>query len=402
MNVQSISSLPCLHVVTAHGKLVLTPLSGRETLLELLVRSRIPWSAVSIFGFQNAEQGFSLSSLDVNFDELRGASHLEAHFNRNINPQMFNILEYDKARASGGSEVCSFIFQNVNNDAGTIKNVMKGLSQAECQEIICRNVHDFVQANISPHERLVVGVSGGGDSNSLLLGLTSFKDFPIDIRPVIMKSIPDWDAGVPRAQALCEKYKLHLRVVPEHEVRHICGLPAEEDLIRTYESIFPGDDFEFLGTLIIRRVLTAIAKKADASVVTGLNLEDILSESLLHVSHGKKPLPFPVRRIDGMKFSYPLWMCPKKIIDGCFPRFSVENYAMRYPCFSVGRNLYYMMAYTLQSQFPGSVEPFLRGLQALRTDHSVGIDIPGELDFAVSTDVRAKFNKWIKSGLPMT
>lgn len=63
-------------------------------------------------------------------------------------------------------------------------------------------------------------------------------------------------------------------------------------------------------------------------------------------------------------------MTPKKIIDGCFPKLSVDNYDMRYPCFSAGRNLYYMMAYMLQSKFPGSAERLVKGMRELVDEQS--------------------------------
>jgi hypothetical protein len=58
-------------------------------------------------------------------------------------------------------------------------------------------------------------------------------------------------------------------------------------------------------------------------------------------------------------------LCPKRIIDGCFPKYSLANYQGGYPCFSLGRNLYYSVVYAMQSQFPGYPEQLARGLSAL-------------------------------------
>ncbi|MFJ2995675.1 hypothetical protein [Pandoraea sp. NPDC087047] len=365
MTVLSFKRYPSAEIITSHGKITIEPLNATETLFELLSRSNIPWSAVSVFSVDEKSTSTALANLDVSFGELAEAAVVQVHFSRNVNPRMFDVMDYVRAPAEDGREVSSFVFQSIDNKASRVKNVLKGLSQKECQDIVSRNVHEFILEHVAPNSKLVIGVSGGGDSNALLMALTSFSDFSIEIHPVILKGVADWNSGVPRAQELCQSYGLELMVVEESRVREICKLRGQGDLIQSYESSFPGDDFEFLGTFMIRRVLSALAADLGAFVVTGLNLEDVLAESLYRIAQGRFPFPFPVRAIQDAQFLYPLWMCPKKIIDGCFPKFSMENYEMRYPCFSVGRNLYYMMAYSIQSAFPGAVENLLHGFRAL-------------------------------------
>jgi hypothetical protein len=401
MTVVPIKKLPSVSVITTHGKISIEPLDAQETIFNLLSRSSIPWSAVSIFSFSDDKLGSRLSNLSAKFSEIApNVNDIQIHFNRNVNPEMYNIKIHDLAPADG-LEVSNYLFQTINNDKGNVENVLKGLSQDECQAIICKNVHDFIRTYVNPEDVLIVGVSGGGDSNSLLLGLTTFTDFRIDIRPIILKGIPDWDAGVPRALALCKNYGLKLTVIEEDEVRKISQLKDSSNIIGQYESKFPGDDFEFLGTYMIRKVLTHIAKSCNGRAVTGLNLEDVFAESLLMISNKRLPLPFPVRNIDHTDFIYPLWMCPKKIIDGCFPKFSMENYEMRYPCFSTGRNLYYMMTYTLQSMYPGALENLLRGFQTISQLNNDGFAYDPDFGFSLSGDIdssiRNKFLEIMKS-----
>jgi len=100
-----------------------------------------------------------------------------------------------------------------------------------------------------------------------------------------------------------------------------------------------------------------------------------------------------------MKLVMPLWMCPKRIIDGCFPKYSLDNYEARYPCFSLGRNLYYSVIYTIQSSYPGFPEQMARGLSQLAAKDPVEYHLDEQLGFYVERMVplalRHKFKKML-------
>ena len=176
--------------------------------------------------------------------------------------------------------------------------------------------------------------------------------------------------------------------------------PDTGDLIDRFEREFKGDDFEFLGTLLVRLALIGRARELGSSFIcTGLNLEDILCEAMFRLSNGLKPAAFPARAIDDVTLVFPLWLCPKRIIDGCFPKFSLENYDARYPCFSLGRNLYYSIVYLMQSQFPGFIEQMAQGLSRLSLVDPVTYQFDEHLGFHVERFVpfplRQKFQKML-------
>lgn len=116
-----------------------------------------------------------------------------------------------------------------------------------------------------------------------------------------------------------------------------------------------------------------------------------------------KPASCPVREIGDMKLIMPLWMCPKRIIDGCFPKFSLDNYDARYPCFSLGRNLYYSIVYNLQSSFPGFTEQLAQGLSTLASSDPVKYHLDDQLGFYVERMVplalRHKFQRMLKDAI---
>lgn len=397
-------SSPTISVVTAHGRQSLLS-EPNERLIDVLKRNSVPWSAVSIYQYRDGDESMQLSSgLEKTLSEF-DSDHLLLYFNRNVNPFKFFPENFKIVKsADQANESTEYLYQDYNNDQSTAQSFLKKLSPEECQSVIAARVADTIKDHIPAGADLVVGVSGGGDSNALLHGLSLIKEY-INVHPVIIMGIPDWDKGVPRATQLCEKYQLELKVIAEDEVKSLLGIPADgESLIDRFERNFQGDDFEFLGTLLIRLALSNHARQLGTDwISTGLNLEDVLCENIYRISNAMKPASCPVREIGDMKLIMPLWMCPKRIIDGCFPKFSLDNYDARYPCFSLGRNLYYSIVYNLQSSFPGFTEQLAQGLSTLASSDPVKYHLDDQLGFYVERMVplalRHKFQRMLKDAI---
>lgn len=392
---------PEISVVTAHGRQLLSSRPD-ERLIDVLGRNNVPWSAVSIYQRRDGEEAVSLcSGLEKTMAEF-DADQLFLYFNRNVNPFKFSPEKFQVVKsADQDSESTEYIYQDLKNADASAQSYLKKLSPEECRDIIAARVAETIKQHLPQGADLVVGVSGGGDSNSLLHGLSLIRDY-VNVHPVIIMGIPDWDKGVPRAEELCRNYQLDLKIIKEDEVKSLLGIPADgESLIDRFERTFQGDDFEFLGTLLIRLSLTGYARELGTRFIsTGLNLEDVLCENLYRVSTGLKPASSPARKIGDMTLVMPLWMCPKRIIDGCFPKYSLDNYEARYPCFSLGRNLYYSVIYTLQSSYPGFPEQMARGLSELAAKDPVEYQLDEQLGFYVERMVplalRHKFQKMLK------
>jgi tRNA(Ile)-lysidine synthase TilS/MesJ len=379
-------SLPTVSAVTAHGRQPL-PSRGDERLIDVLTRNGVPWSAVSVYAVPDDGGEPQLRPcLGQRLSEITGTSELLLYFNRNVNPFKFRIDDLRTIAGDGtGGEATEYVYQRLDNESSSAESFLKKLTPDESKAIVAARVGEVVRATLPPGADLVVGVSGGGDSNALLYGLSQLRDHDLTIHPVIIKGIPDWDQGVPRARDLCDSYGLDLRIVEEGDVKDLLGIPRDPPpLVDRFEREFPGDDFEFLGTLLIRLALSARAAELGTPYIcTGLNLEDVVCEAMFRISTGLKPAPFPSRTIGDVTLVMPLWLCPKRIIDGCFPKYSLENYDARYPCFSLGRNLYYSVVYALQSQFPGYVEQLARGLSQLSLADPVTYTFDEQLGFHV-------------------
>lgn len=394
--------VPTVSIVTSHGRQTLHG-APDDRLIDLLTKNGVPWSAVSIYAIPKAGgDPVLLSPLDRRLCDLQDVSEVLLYFNRNVNPFIFSLGQFKTIEsADAGEEATEYFYQRLDNEHGATESFLKKLSPDECRAIVADRVEEVILDAVPQGSDLVVGVSGGGDSNALLYGLSRASEHDINVHPLIITGIPDWDAGVPRARGLCDTYGLDLTVVDEDGVKDLLGIPKDSvPLIDRFEREFKGDDFEFLGTLLIRLALSNYANEFGSSYIcTGLNLEDILCEGLFRVSTGLKPAPVPSRQIGDVNLVMPLWLCPKRVIDGCFPKLSLENYDARYPCFSLGRNLYYSIIYSLQSQFPGFLEQMARGMSELSNEDPVEYTFDEQLGFHVERFVpfalRRRFEKML-------
>jgi tRNA(Ile)-lysidine synthase TilS/MesJ len=394
------TSLPVVSVVTSHGRQRLHG-ERHERLIDVLTRNQVPWSAVSIYVKPKGGDRLELRAcLGTRLDELGDVSDVLLYFNRNVNPFKFSLAGFSVVDSATPLEPSGteYIYQELDNQHSSSSAYLKKLSPDECKTVIADRVGDVIKAHLPAGAGIVVGVSGGGDSNSLLHALSRQVEAGLKIHPVIIKGIPDWDLGVPRAQALCDSYGIPLTIIEEQEVKSLLHMaPQTPSLIEAFEREFKGDDFEFVGTLLIRLALSRKARELGTSYIcTGLNLEDLLCESLFRISTGLKPAPFPMRQIGSTQLLFPLWLCPKRIIDGCFPKFSLENYDARYPCFSLGRNLYYSIVYALQSQFPGFSEQLARGLSTQSVKDPVNYVYDEQLGFHVERFVPFRLRQQFK------
>jgi len=345
--------------------------------------------------------------LDARLCELVDAAEVLVYFNRNIDPLRFSLNGFTTIDSDDPApQRTEYLYQRLDNDSGASEGYLRKLTPSDCRTIVAERVVDTVRATLPRGATLAVGVSGGGDSNALLYGLSQVSDHDLTIAPMIVKGIAEWDLGVPRATELCASYGLELTILEEADLKEVLGVPRRsQDLADRFERAFVGDDFEFFGTLLIRLALSKHCRDlGTAFMVTGLNLEDVVCENVYRLSTGLKPASAPKRVIGDHTLVLPLWLCPKRIIDGCFPSFSRENYDARYPCASLGRNLYYSLIYALQSQFPGYLEQLARGLSELAAKDPVTYDFDESLGFEVERlapfPVAERFKRMLRDASP--
>jgi hypothetical protein len=381
---------------TAHGDRRLTA-NEADSVQDICRRYGIPTSQITTYvKDERGELALIVKPWRPMAEYARG-SEVVLFPNRNIDYDGLLGGEDVVHERSGAS---TWIRVRERDPKGVGRFVTELLRPEKAQEIVAARVRDALLITGVRDEPIVVGVSGGGDSNALLGALVKSNIISKDnIIPVMMLGIPDWDKGVDRAASICAEHGLPLRFVAEEETARILGFvdPAK-DWVTAFERTFPDDDLEVLGVYGVRKVLESIAReKGSRTIVVGTNLEDCLADALYFLSAGKVPFPKPSGSINGNNLLCPLWLTPKSLIDGCYPKFSRENYEARYPSKMPGRAYFYYLAQMLVDAYPGAAENLLHGTGQL--SQRLFQELPYDEEFGTPTmstiplDVRVKLRQ---------
>lgn len=387
---------PQLVFRSAHGDRSLLA-KNADSVVDVCRRYGIPASQVSTYlEAGTAEMTLVVRPFDRIIDYLDG-DVLVIIPNRNID--YYALLDGDDVvrQRTGAS---TWLRTRVDNRAGARGFVTEYLRPADALDMVTNQVLQALQLCELKNEPLVVGVSGGGDSNALLgaivrSGLVASEN----LHPVMMMGIPDWDTGHDRADAICREWGLQLRTVSEEETARILGFDDPQvDWVTTFERQFPGDDLEVLGVYGVRKVLEAVAVENGADkIVVGNNLEDCLADALYYFADGRVPFPKPRGRMGRVEILYPLWLTPKSLIDGCYPKFSLANYAARYPSHMHGRAYFYYLAQMMVDAYPGAGQDILRGASTMAAEKFEEWQIDEEFDTPtaqpIPLDVRVRLRK---------
>jgi hypothetical protein len=343
------------------------------SLVQVCRSALVPPGAVSTFAVNGAGAVRRIVGMDLRLDELvRDGEHVVLQFDRNINYLPLLDAAHVRDATTTPDPVTEYAF--AANTYGHVTHVP--LSVAACREFVQEAVDDFVSEHQHLFERtsVVVGTSGGGDSNALLTALsTATRHLSTQVRPVMLLGIPEWDAAAPRARELCGDLGLTLTHIGAARINALLGRPpTHPDWLGDFRRHFPADDIDVIGTLAIRLALADAARAGGSRcVVTGLNLEDVLAECFLRVAQGRLPLPFPVRDLDGTAFCYPVHRVPKKILDGCHPTYALANYRQRSIGVMMGRAIPYFLAQSMNATIPGIEFDLLEGFRTLPHEQPV-------------------------------
>ncbi|MGH2942033.1 MAG: hypothetical protein ACRDLN_04575 [Solirubrobacteraceae bacterium] len=350
---------------TQHGRRVLVG-GPDDTVASVLLRAGVPMSAVWTY-VRDSEDGYDRQP--VRF--VRGSTRLgtvdgdvRARANRNVDLAGLSRMAPSTAQDALDATT-EWTFPGAGG--GAYERTDAALTQEDCVAIVSEAVSRSLDA--WPHgvaRRLVVGISGGGDSNVMLTALVrSERLVRDDILPIIVHG-PDMEPQLQTAHELCDELECPLTVIDDRHAARLAGIHSLPGFFLGFEAHYPDTDIDFAWTWLLRRTLAAAAReRAAPAVAIGANREDLLSEGFLRLARGLAPMPAPYRRIGSELFVYPMCEVPKKIGDGAYPRRSLDNYEARTPSVAAGRSTFYQLAYLLADHLPGMDVTLLAGFTRL-------------------------------------
>ncbi len=278
-----------------------------------------------------------------------------------------------------GHDGCSQTIFEVNSDQakGTVKN----------------KIADFMET-YSKQETVLVGISGGGDSNTLA---ESLKKLSKPNKRFIFYTIvfdPLWpQTAANRASELCNKIGEKHEIYDSSRIESLLSMKGEllccyQEFLKTF-----GDNTDhFFGTYLISLVGRALCKRYETKeYILGFNREDLLAELLFSIMNGQSPLSFPVRKFGDTLLLMPLWEIPKLILDACYPKFSLSNYSERDKFSTFQRNIIYYLAHSIEDAYDNLGLSIMRGVNKLFEDNWA--ELSEDSDFDLYPSVYAEESK---------
>ncbi|MGH3694896.1 MAG: hypothetical protein ACRDRX_13070 [Pseudonocardiaceae bacterium] len=239
------------------------------------------------------------------------------------------------------------------------------------REIVSDQIVTFLQQ----HEvttPIVAGISGGGDSNTLVYGLTKFVQASgqpaSEILCFTLAMDPLWpESAVNRARELCDRAGFEHRVLYASDMTNLLYMstsPAK--LWEAFRRDYGPDTVHFFGTFFVNLVGRRLCRELSAhNLCVGYNREDLLAELLFCLMNGRRPLAYPVRRMTDVNCLFPLWEIPKHLLDACYPRYSASNYRERVDTTTPQRSAIYFLAHCLDAIGPQISLSLMDGVAAL-------------------------------------
>lgn len=205
----------------------------------------------------------------------------------------------------------------------------------------------------------MAGISGGGDSNTLVQGMRRYVTSQgLDASQIVCFTLimsPIWpESAADRARALCAEAGFEHRVLYPKDMAHLLGMSeSPERLWQELSERYTADLAHFFGTFFINLAGRAICEEVNGShLLVGYNREDIMAELLFCLMNGRRPMPFPRRRTGSTDVLMPVWDVPKNMLDACYPHYSEINYSERVDSSAVRRSSIYYMSHCLDALVP--------------------------------------------------
>ncbi|MBB5159652.1 hypothetical protein [Saccharopolyspora phatthalungensis] len=242
------------------------------------------------------------------------------------------------------------------------------------RQVVSAKVAAFLsQHDIAPP--IVAGVSGGGDSNTLVQGIRQhLEPGSRHAEQVVCFTLvmdPIWpESAAERAGELCAEAGFQHRVMYAEDIAELLGMNGSPvELWHEFAAQHGPDTSHFFGTFLINLVGRRICDQINSQhLLLGYNREDVLAELLFCLINGRRPMAFPLRRMNAVNCVLPVWDVPKAILDACYPQYSESNYAERVDTTTAQRSSIYFIAHCVDALVPQLSISLMQGIARLMDD----------------------------------
>lgn len=339
------------------------------TLGELLLANRLP---PTLFQAYEVPGDGTLKAVPMSLalDEIPEGRKVILQCIRNTDIDALRPTEIETVHHSQEPVAAMFDFQYADESKNPTHRVHL-IDAAGIQDIVFGKISDFLTEQ-GPELPLVAGISGGGDSNTLVQGVHRYvTSHDLDASKVTCFTLvmpPIWpDSAADRARALCSEAGFDHRVLYPRDMAELLGMnESPERLWEELSDRYTADLAHFFGTFFINLAGRAICDQVEGrNLLVGYNREDVMAELLFCLMNGRRPMPFPKRRTGGTDVLMPVWDVPKNMLDSCYPHFSEINYTERVDSSAVRRSSIYYMSHALDALVPQMSTSLLKGTAKL-------------------------------------
>lgn len=326
-----------------------------ERLCDLLTRNSIPPASVVITEDGDATHDLvvpnSGRTYEVRLIEGYNLAAIRDLYDR-LRPSSLSSADYVKQRLTPASDG-SLTAEAIPMSAGEVADLVESTVLETCEEF----------ALLEPDSRVLVGLSGGVDSTSLLLALASLRErWPA--LEIVAVTFEDFDmlSGSP---TLAQAEKTASRASVEHVVAP-SGLASEvfnlnlplHEAMQALMTTPQRHQVMYIDSHTTRRVLEVVAADRGIDrIALGLHTTDLVAGLLNGFMTGYPSGPLPMRPIGDLNFIYPLALVAKRELHTYFSERTgrVANHASpnEWELDPLDRNFYYYVADQLQSVWPG-------------------------------------------------
>lgn len=257
-----------------------------------------------------------------------------------------------------------------------------GLSVDDVVNMVDENIEYAIQnyEMIQEGDTVLVGLSGGIDSSSLLIALSQLQK-KMNFK-LVAATFEDFDSlsspTFTNAQALAKKFNVEHKLISADLVTKTFNLntPILKILPEMMNTKY-GHFSMYVDHHTTRRALEVFADELGANkIVLGLHTTDLLGGMLNSLTTGYVVGDMFKRQIGSYTYIYPLCFIPKKELHMYYyakmGKFAVHSYPNAWEMNPQDRNYYYYLADMLQVTFPG-IENYLLEANTFRNKESKAI-----------------------------